>query len=92
MAFAITQVVNTVFGDKRIWTGRITPDAATGVATIPGAVAIDGIISFSQTGGTSLTCAVVAANVNASGVAANGVLGFSNVASTQIFTVSVAYH
>ena len=92
MAFTVSNIANTVIGEKRLFVGRITPDAATGTVTVPGALAIDGLVSNSYVGGTSLTCANVAINVNPSGVAANGVVSYSNVASTQIYVLSVMYH
>jgi hypothetical protein len=93
MAFTVSTTVNTVVGNLRLWSGNITPDATTGVVTVPGATAIDCILGCSIKSATSLTTINMAANVNASGVAALGNIGFSAVVATaQVIQVSVLYH
>lgn len=91
MAFTVSSIVRDG-GASRLGTFVITPDAATGVVTIPGAVAIDGIVAFSLKSGTSLSCVNVAQNANASGTAALGVVGFSNVVANQTYFLTVLYH
>lgn len=94
MAYTVSTIVNTVMGDKRLGVFDIHPDGITGVVTIPGAVAVDAIMSFDIKNAASLTCVTVAPNVNASGVAAMGVVGFSNVVSTtgSKYILTVLFH
>lgn len=96
MAFTVSTAVNTVVGDKRLWVGYVTADAATGVVTVPGAVAIDALMGVSlrsaATENTGAGYAAVKVNQDASGTAANGVLGFSGCTTTKVLTVTVLYH
>lgn len=95
MAFTVSSIVNGVPGNTRIANFVITPDTITGVVTVPGAVSVDAILAF---GPKSCAVAVgsinVGMNVNASGVAAAGVIGFSNVVTTSAHTyfLTVLYH
>lgn len=95
MPFTLTVTVNTVVGDRRMLCGNVTATNITGTLTIPGAVAVDAIVAFHPSQNTaSLTCWFVGANVNASGVAALGQLGFSNVVSStgNQYLLTVLYH
>lgn len=92
MAFTASTIFNAVPGNTRMWSAVITPDAATGVVTVPGANSVDAVVSFDLKSGTSLTCVNVARNLDASGAAANGVIGFSNVVANQTYHLTVLYH
>lgn len=96
MAYTVSTVVNTVIGASRMWVGNVTADVATGVVTVPGAIAIEAVMSINlKSAATENTGAGYTAfqmNANASGVAANGVLGFSGCTTTKVLTVTVLYH
>ena len=96
MAYTVSTIVNTVIGDKRMWMGRVTADAATGVVTVPGAVSVDAIVGVSPasmaTENTGVGYTVIQRNANASNVAAKGVLGFSGCTTTKVLNVTVIYH
>jgi hypothetical protein len=94
MAFTLTSIVNTVVGDKRLFVGNLTATNITGTVTIPGAQVIDCILAFHPKSMVSLYCTAVNINVDASGTAANGQLGFSNVVSSTgaNYHLAVLYH
>ena len=92
MAYTVSTIVNTVMGNLRLAVLEVTPDAATGVVTVPGAIAVDALVGVSKISGASLTCMTVTQNLDASGAVANGVIGFSNVVASQKYRVSVLYH
>ena len=92
MAYTLSMMVNGVPGNLRMASMQITPDAATGVITVPGATAIDAIVGFDTKSAASVTCTNIRINANASGVAANGVIGFSNVVANAVYLVTVLYH
>lgn len=85
MAYTVSKT-NSVFGDKRAVILNITADAATQTVET-GLSYIDGFM----TGPKSLTTAAIKIynNVSASGVAANGSIGISGVASGDQFCVVV---
>lgn len=88
MAYTVSAVVNTVFGDKRVRSLKITADAATQTVE-SGLEYIDafsvGIQSVTTAGGLP----AIYANSNASGVQSFGVLGISNLASGDELFVTV---
>lgn len=95
MAFTVSQTVNTVFGDHRIWSGRVTPDASTGTVTIPGAISIVALlgccVQSAATENTGPGYAMCAINSGPSGVAALGQVGFSGCTTTKVLNLTVAY-
>lgn len=86
MAFTVSFIAKTVFGDKRANHIRLTADAAT--QTVETGMAI---IDSYNLGPVSMVTASakIAVNSNASGVNSNGVLGISGVASGDVFFVTV---
>ncbi len=95
MAFTVSSNVNTVMGNVRVWSGYITPDAATGVVKIPGASRIEAILGIglksAATENTGNGYAAMMVNQTASGVAANGSLSFSGCTTTKVLNVTVAF-
>lgn len=94
MAFTTSELVNSVQGNKRIWVGYVTATNITGTATIPRATYVDAVLGFHAVAGASMSCVNIAPNLNASGVAAAGSIGFSNVVSStgHKYLLSVLYH
>lgn len=78
MAFTATKSESTVFGNERVWQGTVSSDVASGVVT-PGFSVVRHVqwspISMATVG------IRVRANATAAGVAANGTVGVSGLAS-----------
>lgn len=88
MAYTVTRIANTVFGNKRAILLQVTADAAT--QTIETGLRVVEAFSVGITSaGTAVTSMKVAINSNASGVQSFGVLGISGLASgdAMFFTV-----
>lgn len=81
MAFSISQITNTIFGNFRVVFTRITTDSAEGTVNIPVISSIvDGTVT--KVGGTvSAACQVILFNVGTTGTVATGQLAMSSVAS-----------
>lgn len=86
MAYTVTTVKNTIWGDQRVIHYAITADATTQtVAT--GLGYIDGISVTAKSATSGL--GKFKLNVNASGVAANGSFGMSSIVSGDEYYVTV---
>lgn len=95
MAFTVSHLVDTVFGNKRVSIQQVTPDAAEGtVVTRLGKVDFALVserkrASFIASGNTSQTYVNYVINAGTTGTAANGTIGFSGcVANNIMFVVS----
>ena len=91
MAYTMSTIVNTVFGNERLWAGYVTFDAAATSVVIPGAVYVDHVINLQ--GVTTASCGMVAIAVNAgpAGTAALGSVALTSVASAK-YMMTVIYH
>ncbi len=85
MAFAVSSIANTVYGNHRVIHVTITPDSAEGTVQVPG---INSVIShqWSKIGGTaSNTCMVVKENLGTTATVIAGALGMSNAVNGGIY-------
>jgi hypothetical protein len=86
MAYTVSFIAKTVFGDKRAHLMKITADNATQtVETGLGVIDAFALGACSMNSGTPR----IYVNSNASGVQSNGVLGISGVANGDVFFVTV---
>ena len=81
MAFVLTQVTATVFGNLRVLFCRVTADSAEGTVVIPTMSSIVDVIASKAGGTVSAACQVILANVGTTGTVATGQLAMSSVAS-----------
>ena len=92
MALTYSAVANTVFGTMRVVTFNLTTDAAehelgTSYHGLTDVISILGF--YKMSGVTHMGCACVQMNLDSSGVASNGCLGFSSVAGAASTTYRV---
>lgn len=85
MAFTVTRVKQSTFGDEKVWQGTVVADDATGVVSCGLAV----IYGAFFTGTNTSSAPVVKFNANASAVAANGTLGLSNISNGNAYNVII---
>lgn len=78
MAFTATKSEATVFGNQRVWQGVVTADAASGVVSFGFASVTH--VNWAPKSMTTVGCRV-RQNASAAGVASNGDVGVSGVAS-----------
>ena len=86
MAYTVSHVVNTVWGNLRVNTMKITADAAT--QTVESKC---GVIYGMSLGPSSMATSAISVfeNVDASGTAANGSVGISAAAANDVFFLTV---
>ena len=99
MAFTVSTIVNAVPGNMRLWAGVVTPDAATGVVTIPGAVSVDAVLGFYPKSALTFTsqCQTmicITPNLGPGATAAAGQIGMTNVITSNAnsYFLCVLYH
>lgn len=95
MAYTVSTVMNTVFGDQRVWNGLVTPDAATGTVAIPGANAVVAVLAAhvksAATENTGPGFAAYALNATPLATSTMGSIGFSGCTTTKVINLTVAY-
>ena len=93
MAFTKSTAMDTVFGNERVWSGRITADAATGTVLIGSRIValLAAGVASAATENTGPGFAMCAINVTPSGTAANGYVSFSGCTTSKVLNVTVAY-
>lgn len=93
MAFTVSSITNSVFGNMRVIFQQVTPDAAEGTVT----TGLNNIIyaevsprkraTFIASGNTSQSYMNYALNAGSTGTALAGVLGFSGCVASDIYLV-----
>lgn len=89
MAFAVSSIANTVYGNHRTIHINVTPDSAEGTVLVPG---MGSIVShqWSKIGGTaSMTCMTVKENLGTTATVIAGALGISNAVNGGIYRFTV---
>lgn len=87
MAYTVTKVFDSVFGNQRVITYDVTADATTqAISTNLGYISCVNIQCLSM---TTTTVPKVAVNVTASGAAANGYVAMTTVVSGDHFFLTV---
>lgn len=91
MAYTVSHLFDTVFGDKRVSVQRVTPDAAEGVvatrlkkvdfAMMPPLTQA----SFVASGNTSQTYPTIKFNQGTTATAINGSIGISGVVASNVY-------
>lgn len=93
MAFTVSSVFRTVFGNQRVHVQQVTPDAAEGtVATTLGVVSWAlvsprKVATFTASGNTAQSYVNYVLNAGSTGTAINGTLGFSGCVASDIYLV-----
>lgn len=87
MAYTVTKVVETCFGDQRVRTFDVTADAAT--QTIQTGLQYVNFCQVTALSMTTTTDPKIAVNVSASGVAANGSIAVTTCISGDHFFLTV---
>jgi hypothetical protein len=87
MAYTVSHLAKSVFGNKRVEFLRVTADDGTGEVDT-GLTQIEGIMGYAP---QSMTTAIVRLkiNVRAAGTAAAGFLAVTTITSGDVFFVSV---
>jgi hypothetical protein len=89
MAFTVSQITNSVFGNMRVVFLNMTTDAAEGAITVPGISRIVSVQYNRIAGTASFSTATCVENAGTTGTVAAGSLGFSAVVNGAIYRVSV---
>lgn len=93
MAFTVSNVVDSVFGNLRVSVQQVTPDAAEGtVVTKLNKLAFALVSSrknatFVASGNTAQSYLNYVVNAGTTGTAINGTIGFSGAVANSILTV-----
>jgi hypothetical protein len=93
MGFTVSNVFNSVFGDRRVSVEQVTADAAEGRVTTRLSKIEFAIVSprkqasFVASGNTSQTYVNYAINAGSTGTAINGTIGFSGCVANNIYFV-----
>lgn len=91
MAFTVSHIADTVFGNKRVTVQQVTPDAAEGTVStrlskVEFALAVDRKrATFTASGNTAQSYMNYVINAGTTGTAANGTIGFSGCVANNIF-------
>lgn len=91
MAFAVSSIVNTVFGDAGVSVQQVTPDAAEGTVVTGLPVVRFALVSerkratFVASGNTAQSYTNFVINAGTTGTAALGTIGFSGCVANSIF-------
>lgn len=91
MAFTVTVVDKTVFGNKRAILLDVTADAVSGVVAVPGLNVVD-CISATQVSMVTMSLIKFHPNVNAASAASNGNIMVSGTTSGDRFFLVVYGH
>lgn len=87
MAFTVSNVANSVFGNKNVRMLRVTADAASD-AISSGFSLVETIVGFAPETMTTAS-AKLKINVLTAGTASNGMIAVTGIASGDIFRVTV---
>lgn len=91
MAFTVSHLFDTNFGNQRVSVQRVTPDAAEGTVVSRLAKVNWAMISsrkkasFIASGNTSQTYVNYVENAGSTGTAINGTIGFSGCVANEVF-------
>lgn len=96
MAFTVSQITNTVFGNERVVVLNVTPDSAEGAVTVPG---ISRVVhatltpktqaSFIASGNTSQTYPTYVENAGTTGTVIAGTVGLSGLVASNVYRLVV---
>lgn len=96
MAFTVSQITNSVFGNMRVIFLDITPDSAEGAVVVPGMARVIASTltprkqaTFVASGNTSQSYPTVVDNAGTTGTVAAGSLGISGVVANNVYRAVV---
>lgn len=93
MAFTVSNLTSTVFGNMRVIYQRVTPDAAEGTVVTGHSLVSFALLSpqkevaFTASGNTSQTNIQMVYNAGTTGTVIAGTLGFSGCVANNIYHV-----